>query len=1056
MKLKVFRYFFYCVLLLVSEWGQAQNYRPLSQYSTKTWTVREGLPNSSVQDVIQDKDGFIWVGTYGGVVRFDGVHFENYADIFPDYKLVYSNISQGIDGKIWLGSGNGVFYFEKGKFSQLKGQGDFTPYIEGFLNQEDGTLWLGTRSDGLYIYKNGKTTKVKGPPVLEKAFISDIVEGKDNQIWFGSPQVGVFLKDGNRIRQFSKEEGLKSKIINGLYYDASQDRLWVGSNKGLDIIANNQVTSLPALKGIDCIHINFHEGHYYISTTLGLYVVNAQGEIIDKFAFKKSPQIVASCFDREGNLWLAGYRSGLSKLTPKKFNEYSQANGLDGNAINALLEVSKDSILMANDLGTVFCITPTGIQIHPLTKITKNQRIRDLYKDSDENIWVSTYNGIYKFKKGQLTDYELFDTNNELTNNSTRFAIEDTRKNIWIGTRTGLFRRDSTGKFTVYTKGNNLSNDFILRVFENPQTHNIWIGTAGGGVNLLKPDGTIEQMLAKHGNNYNVVFNFHQTQDSAIWIAHNGGLSRYHKGVFKTIPDLFALENNTLFEIAEDNQGNFWISSGEGIIQVNLKALNECFDQDKKKVNYRFFDNSDGISNSSTTPNANILKDSQGYLWIPMVFGVVKVDPNNIPKNALKPPVYVTQFKIDGKTLYGPFDQVEIDRNSKRLQIDYTALSYQAIEKVKFKCKLEGYDDDWVDMGNKRYIEYTNLSPGTYTFRVIAANNDGVFNETGDQVVFTIAPAFYETNLFYGALALMAIGLVYLLLRFRTNQVRARNRELQNQVALRTREIQEKMEELEIQKKHISDSINYAKRIQEAILPTKKVLDGALPEHFIFFKPRDVVSGDFYWLSDVRTGDEKVVLAAIDCTGHGVPGAFMSMVANDVMNYIVNERKVTQAEEILTLLHKGIRRILHQKETKNRDGMDMSLVVLNPYTKMLEFAGARNPLVYIKQGELHTVKGDKMPIGGHQPEKERVFTRHEIPLEDIEAFYLFSDGYQDQFGGPKNRKFMIKRFKELLLKHYTKPMEQQKLILEEVLDSWMQETRQAQLDDILVVGVKLH
>ena len=1041
--------------MVVSAWiTQAQNYRPLSQYSTKTWTLREGLPNLGILDIIQDKDGFIWVGTYGGVVRFDGVYFENFATLFPQHKLVYSNISQATDGKIWLGSGNGVFYFENGKFTKMKGKGDFTPYIESFLNQKDGTLWLGTRSEGVYTYKNGRITKVKGMPILEKAYVSDIVQGKNNQVWFSSPQVGVFLKDGDKVRLFSEEEGLKAKIINGLYYDADQDRLWVGSNKGLDIIANNKVTSVPVLEGIDCIHINFYQGNYYISTALGLYVLNAKGEVVDKFAFKKSPQLVASRFDREGNLWLAGYRSGLSKLTPKKFNEYSQANGLDGNAVNALLEITPDSVLLANDLGTIFNVTPSGIKVHPLTSITKNQRIRDLYKDTEENIWVSTYNGVYKFTKGKVTNYELFDVKNQLTNNSTRFTVGDSRGNLWIGSRTGLFKRDSTGKFTVYTKNNNLSNDFILRVFENPATHNLWIGTAGGGINLLKPDGTIEQMLAKHGKNYNVVFNFHQTKDGAIWIAHNGGLSRYHKGEFKTIPNLFALENSNMFEIAEDNQGYFWLSTGEGIIQVNIKELTQCFVQNKKEVKFQLFDDSDGILNSSTTANANALKDSKGFLWIPMVFGVVKVDPNNIPKNTLKPPVYITKIKIDGKVQYGPFVNLNIPRESKRIQIDYTALSFQATEKVQFKCKLEGYDDDWVDMGGKRFIEYTNLSPGSYTFRVIASNNDGVWNEQGDRLEFTIKPAFYETSLFYVIIALVLLGLIYLLFRFRTNQIRARNRELQNQVAVRTRQIQEKMEELEIQKKHISDSINYAQRIQAAMLPTDKVLTDALPKHFIFFKPRDVVSGDFYWLSDVRTGDNKVVLAAIDCTGHGVPGAFMSMVANDMLTYIVNEKKVSHADEILTLLHKEIRRALNQKETKNRDGMDMALVVINPYSQMLEFAGARNPLVYIKQGEIHTIKGNKMPIGGDQREKERVFTRHEIPLEGIEAFYLFSDGFQDQFGGPKGQKFMIKRFRKLLLDHYTKPMETQKQVLAEALDSWMQESQQSQIDDILVIGVK--
>lgn len=279
-----------------------------------------------------------------------------------------------------------------------------------------------------------------------------------------------------------------------------------------------------------------------------------------------------------------------------------------------------------------------------------------------------------------------------------------------------------------------------------------------------------------------------------------------------------------------------------------------------------------------------------------------------------------------------------------------------------------------------------------------------------------------------------------------------------------------------IQSQHtnITNSINYAQRIQTAMLPGERSLKQLVDDSFILFKPKDVVSGDFYWFYNIKTGtnlneydpeadtgveklpnpDEsrKVVVAAVDSTGHGVPGALMSMIGYNLLNMIASKR-IFEADRILSELHKNVRFALQQYKNDNKDGMDMSLCVIDKDKKTIEFAGAKNPIVYIQDGELFHIKGDSHPIGGSQGEAKRTYTKHVISIEKPTSFYLFSDGYADQFGGQESRKFMIKNFKELLLNIHTKPFDEQKAILDTNIEGWRGEEKQ--LDDILVMGMKV-
>ena len=288
-------------------------------------------------------------------------------------------------------------------------------------------------------------------------------------------------------------------------------------------------------------------------------------------------------------------------------------------------------------------------------------------------------------------------------------------------------------------------------------------------------------------------------------------------------------------------------------------------------------------------------------------------------------------------------------------------------------------------------------------------------------------------------------------------------------------EISSALEHIKYQNLNITRSINYAERIQDALLPGIEKLKRNLPESFILFKPRDIVSGDFYWFSEAEPSFAKqnsiiekikqkgslnklltsknFIISAVDCTGHGVPGAFMSMIGINLLHEIVS-RGVVEADLILNELHKEVRHALKQEHSDNKDGMDMALCVIKKDEKIVEFAGANNPLIYIKNNEINVIKGDRKGIGGDQKETERLFTKHKVSIDAPTTFYIFSDGYIDQFGGKDGRKLFPKYFRQILLQIHDKPMDEQKKLLDEKFKEWKGDKYQ-QIDDVLVIGFKL-
>ncbi len=398
------------------------------------------------------------------------------------------------------------------------------------------------------------------------------------------------------------------------------------------------------------------------------------------------------------------------------------------------------------------------------------------------------------------------------------------------------------------------------------------------------------------------------------------------------------------------------------------------------------------------------------------------------------------------------------------LEFRITAPYFIRSELTQYQYLLEGLNQDWSKWKQDPVIDFDFLPPNDYQLHIRARNILGSISDE-KTIHFTIEPPFTRSVWFMILIGIGAFLALYVLIIIRERKLRYDKKILEQKVKERTAEIEEQKEEIKtqrdeiekqrdeisLQKQEITDSIHYAQRIQDAILPPEKFLDTLLPEHFILFKPRDIVSGDFYW---VAHRDDKIYIAAADCTGHGVSGAFMSMLGHSFLNEIVNNYKISKPGQMLNRLRTTIIKALHQtgKMDEAKDGLDIALCILQLKEKKVLFSGAYNPLIMIRNSKLTEIRGDRMPIGIHFDEK-RPFNSHELEVKKRDTIYLFSDGYIDQFGGSKGTKFKLDPFKKLLLSIQDRSMEEQKRMLDERLKKWR--GKYDQVDDILVIGFKV-
>jgi serine phosphatase RsbU (regulator of sigma subunit) len=512
----------------------------------------------------------------------------------------------------------------------------------------------------------------------------------------------------------------------------------------------------------------------------------------------------------------------------------------------------------------------------------------------------------------------------------------------------------------------------------------------------------------------------------------------------------------------------------------------------------------DGIQDGEFNQDA-FCKRKDGQLLFGGTKGINAFYPQKIKPNPYIPPIVLTNFQVSAEAdsntqvFEGNVGYIKklvlTHEQAKGFSFEFVALSFANAHNNQYKVKLEGYDQAWHNLGNRNFASYTNIPPDRYVFKVQGSNNDGVWNKEGLAIEIVILPAWWQTWWFrfgwISAIILLSVGFY----RYRVGSIKLQKRILEEKVVERTQEVVAQKEEIQkqqveiisrndaitaqneelqqqqeeimaqrdaieqqndalsTQNQHIKQSIKSAKTIQEAILPFDIRMKQVLGEYFVIYRPRDVVSGDFYWLGEVNN---KKILAAIDCTGHGVPGAFMSMIGFTVLNEIINTKQITAPAAILEKLRYDVRYALRQDETGGRNGMDVALVTIesvNEQQTKVSFAGAKRPLWYIKRGDSQTriVKGSSVSIGIIY-EEPRQIQPVELMFNKGDLIYLCSDGFADQ-NNQYRKKIGNQQLTQMLFQNRLFPMQKQKQVLEQTLDKHMKETEQR--DDILLIGVKI-
>ena len=898
------------------------------------------------------------------------------------------------------------------------------------LEDKFGNLWFGTAGGGACKYDGKSFTHFTDKEGLSNNVVWSILEDKSGNLWFGTLGGGVCKYDGKSFTHFTDKEGLSNNVVVSILEDKSGN-LWFGNYGG----------GVCKYDGKSFTHFTDKEG---LSNNVVLSMLE----------------------DKSGNLWFGTEGGGVSKYDGKSFTHFTDKEGLANNAVISILE-DKSRNLWFGTYGGGVCKYDGKSFTHFTDKEgLSNNVVRSMLEDKSGNLWFGTEGGGVSKYDGNCFD-DIINGTNLYQHNQ-----QDLKKN----------KKDLIKSFTHFTDKEGLSNNDVRSILED-KSGNLWFGTNGGGV--CKYDGkSFTHFTDKEGLSNNVVLSILEDKSGNLWFGTRFGLSKL------TLAKLVALRqaqgDNMEYSVKEDNIifknytyedgflgigffGNSICEATDGAIWIGTNDRLTVYHPPSDNLSVRAQSITD-----TTAPNIQLTSVelfNENIAWVNLCQTERSRSQAKDTTLTLGNGVSISDFEFDGLTKWYTLpDNLSLAYNNNYLTFNFIGITMMQPKKVKYQYILEGLDENWSAITNKTSAPYGNLPHGTYTFKVKAMNSEGYWS-TPFEYKFTIRPPFWQTWWFRSLIGLIIISSIWYFIKSREKKLIAEKEKLEKTVEERTVEVQEEKKFVVKQKhlieekqKEILDSINYAKRIQYSLLASDKLLNDNLPKHFLFFKPKDVVSGDFYWGSKVVSSSpsassgqapvENFILVTADSTGHGVPGAIMSMLNISCLNEAINADKLSQPADILNATRKKIiEHLLNDGSADGgKDGMDCSLISFDFKNKKLLYAAANNPVWIIRDKILIALEANRMPIGKH--DKDSVpFTQHEFDLQPGDMVYTLTDGFPDQFGGPKGKKFMYKQLENLLISISHESMEIQKQKLEDVFKNWKGDLEQ--VDDVCMIGVRI-
>ena len=796
----------FIVSMSCHHYGQAlDRHDPLRHFGRRVWQTDEGLPQNTVNDILQTKDGYLWIATNGGLARFDGIHFKtfnrrNTPQLHTD---AINSLYQDAHGVLWISTADGLTSFDGKVWSVLTVQNKLPSNTVFSVDEDDqGTLWILTANglaqdnqgkissltakDGLtggdiisvhkdaegstWIATEGGLDRLAAGSIrsIYKGVVTGMTASPEGSIWISTQQGAASVEHG-KLQFHPCSSPRNQSDIETIMVDR-EGRLWLGTPYGLTMCEKNRTADYTTHNGLPGNHIHKtyedREGAIWVSTDRGLArIVDGKVDTLTTKSGLSAPLVLDMLEDREGSLWLGTDAGGLIMLRNRKFTSYTAADGLANENTKAVLEDRHHVIWIGSDGGGLEKFSDKRFTSFGVKNGLSSDVVFAIAEDFYAGLWIGTPDGIDRLQQGHISRITSADG---LPDDYVRSLLMDADGSLWVGTRHGLSHWQN-GRISNYSEADGLSSDFIGAMTMDAGRH-LWIGTSNG-LDLLA-NGKFSHYTKGQGLSSNLVTALYSDAHNVVWIGtKGGGLNRLENGVVVSYASLTALPEN-IYGMVADGSGDLWFSSDKGAFSAKIAELNAFADGQADTVKVLSYGTADGMPTSecSSGGHPSVWKSDDDTLWFATPRGITSIQPERANYNRVAPPVTIEQVSIDDASvpLSAP---LAVSPGHTRYAFRYAGLSFIAPQKVQFRYRLEGLDKSWIDAGTRRDAYYTNLKPGQYRFHVIAANDDGIWNDTGASFSFKIKPHIYQTGLFYCLLFMLLALLAYELYRWRLKRV---------------------------------------------------------------------------------------------------------------------------------------------------------------------------------------------------------------------------------------------------------------------------------------------